>query len=540
MKAPSNSIILRFTLYAAILLSLCIFLLHAGVALWHSATLVIACCMLILYTEYGAGIFWPFPKAFTDQLTNYNLLCQLLLLVCMVSVLYFVTQSNLVHWGKMLSIAVLSISYIVVARFISHTFRLQRVTQPTPPRITAGAASQIPENYDLIRTYDQRYQATYYERLRAPALAGCEYSKLLLAHCYRDGCGTEKHPLYAIIQYVEIIRTTKDPSLRRQALRAYQALKDTYEQDLVEQARNDTVNSLDCYYRLGKFHQLHVLFPQESKDVAESYFRKAANWDRTTADRSPHADAVNELMWLDFHRLNMTTEPTSTQPTDYQIKTCVTIQSQSKWVMQHNSISRDHRHTPTRDKDDALLLYCWTTQKLLKSDNKRSDSQTLLNNSDDLHEYHQIIEREHNNRNIHDVALFSKLFIPKPPTGNQSGKTSVEDVSDIDNISSIPMDSPSTESMDESQLKQLHTRFSDLMDASKPQSPDSPSTITTRLGQGITPYRNNLVPILEGETSAVEATDSDNMGSQSDENEVSRSLSFDTPSKEKPSLSSRI
>ena len=245
-------------------------------------------------------------------------------------------------------------------------------------------------------------------------------------------------------------------------------------------------------------------------------------------------------MWLDFHGLNMTTEPTSSQPTDHQIETCVTIQSQSKWVMQQNSISRDHRHTPTRDKDDALLLYYWTTEKLLKSDNKRSDSQTLLNNSDDLYEYYQIIEREHNNRNIHDVALFSKLFIPKPPTGNQSGKTSVEDVSDIDNISSIPMDSPSTESMDESQLKQLHTRFSDLMDASKPQSPDSPSTITTRLGHGITPYRNNLAPILEGETSALEATDSENMGSQSDENEVSRSLFFDTPSKEKPSLSSHI
>ena len=102
------------------------------------------------------------------------------------------------------------------------------------------------------------------------------------------------------------------------------------------------------------------------------------------------------------------------------------------------------------------------------------------------------------------------------------------------------MVSPGTESMDESHLTQEYTRFSDLMDASKPHSPYSPSTITTRLDLGKTPYRNNLAPILEGETSALEATDSENMGSQLDENEVSRSLFFDTPLKKKPSVSSHV
>lgn len=532
MKAPSNSFILRFSLYAAILLSLCVFLLHASVALWQSAALIAGCCLLMLYAEYGARIFWPFPKGFTYQLTNYNLLSQLLLVVCVFSALYFVMQSTLAYWGKMLSIAILSISYIVAARFISHTFRLRLINALILSKSNENAAPQIVENYDKIRNYDQRYQETYSERLRQSALAGCEYSKLLLAHCYRDGCGTQKHPLYAIIQYVEIIRTTKDSVLKRKALVAYQALKETYEQDLVDQARNDTVNSLDCYYRLGKFHQLHVLFPQESRDVAESYFRKAANWDRSIPDKSPHADAVNELMWLEFHGLNMKTVPNSSQPTDHEITTCLTIQSQSKWVMQQNSISRDHRHTPTRAKDDALLLYCWTTQKLLESDKKRPQSQFIHNNSADLHEYHQILEREHENPNIHDVAVFTKLFIPKPSTESQSGITSLEDVSDINNTSSILMVSPDTESDDRSCLTEEYTRFSALMEeAIKPQQASSPLTITTRWDDGKTPFRNNLTPIPEGDVSASQAITSENRNSQLDEIEVSRSLFAVTPQK---------
>ena len=159
-------------------------------------------------------------------------------------------------------------------------------------------------------------------------------------------------------------------------------------------------------------------------------------------------------------------------------------------------------------------------------------SQFIHNNSADLHEYHQILEREHENPNIHDVAVFTKLFIPKPSTESQSGITSLEDVSDINNTSSILMVSPDTESDDRSCLTEEYTRFSALMEeAIKPQEAYSPLTITTRWDDGKTPFRNNLTPIPEGDVSASQAITSENRNSQLDEIEVSRSLFAVTPQK---------